>query len=244
MTVTLGGETRTYAAAELLDRKDAATVTIPNDPSYRRPMQYRAVPLAALLSGLPYRRFDVLQIAAHDGFVAEIPISLLTREDGATPWLAIEDPRQPWPNLPGKSVSGGPIYLVWQHPERSGIMSEQWVTEVGTVTGAPSAVARWPQLDAGANASPSVRRGMNAYITQCLPCHRLDGAGASTVGPDLGRPMNATLYLTDRGLRALTRDPKSVRTWPRQTMPGFSAKLLPDADLDAVILYLRSRTKG
>jgi hypothetical protein len=36
-------------------------------------------------------------------------------------------------------------------------------------------------------------------------------------------PMNATEYLTDQGPRALVRDPKSVRTWPLQQMPGFRA---------------------
>jgi hypothetical protein len=59
------------------------------------------------------------------------------------------------------------------------------------------------------------------------------------MGPDLGRPMNATAYLTDQGLRALVRDPKSVRTWPLQQMPGFGADTLPEADLDALVAYLR-----
>ena len=59
------------------------------------------------------------------------------------------------------------------------------------------------------------------------------------VGPDLGQPMNAVDYMTPQGLRALVRDPKSVRTWPQQRMPGFSAEELPDAELDAVVAYLQ-----
>jgi cytochrome c1 len=62
---------------------------------------------------------------------------------------------------------------------------------------------------------------------------------AGDMGPDLGRPMNATDYLTDQGLHALVRDPKSVRTWPLQQMPGFGTDILPEADLDAVVAYLR-----
>jgi cytochrome c1 len=58
------------------------------------------------------------------------------------------------------------------------------------------------------------------------------------MGPDLGRPMNAVNYLTDQGVRALVRDPKSVRTWPMQQMPGFSVEAIPDADLDALVAYL------
>jgi mono/diheme cytochrome c family protein len=77
------------------------------------------------------------------------------------------------------------------------------------------------------------------FATNCLPCHRLNGGGAGEMGPDLGWPMNATEYLTDQGLRALVRDPKSVRAWPLQQMPGFGADTLPEADLDALIAYLR-----
>ena len=50
--------------------------------------------------------------------------------------------------------------------------------------------------------------------------------------------MNPTLYLTPEGLRALIRNPKAVRTWPQQQMPGFSEEALSNADLDAVIAYL------
>jgi len=74
---------------------------------------------------------------------------------------------------------------------------------------------------------------------QCLPCHRLTGGGASDIGPDLGQPMAATDYLTEPGIRALVRDPKSVRTWPQQQMPAFPLIVLADTDLDALIAYLR-----
>jgi len=51
--------------------------------------------------------------------------------------------------------------------------------------------------------------------------------------------MNVTEYLTDKGLRAIVREPGAVRTWRLQQMPGFSQEALSDADLDAVIAYLR-----
>jgi mono/diheme cytochrome c family protein len=66
----------------------------------------------------------------------------------------------------------------------------------------------------------------------------LDGAGSSDVGPDLNRPMNPTAYMTRQGLHALIRDPKSVRIWPTQIMPGFAADQMSDRDIDAVISYL------
>ncbi|HET6275703.1 MAG TPA: cytochrome c [Candidatus Cybelea sp.] len=238
LVLRFGNQTGTFSAAELLQRPDLSTLTIPFDVSYGRAMQYRAVPLRALLSALPYRRFAVVQVAANDGFVAEIPTQLLS-EGGAIPWIAVENPRAPWPKFPKKAYGAGPFYLLWEHPQRSAIMSEQWVSNIGTLTGMESPLRRWPQLDAGAAASAEVRRGMDAFVTQCLPCHRFDGAGSSTVGPDLGRPMNATRYLTDDGFRALVRDPTSVRSWPAMRMPGFSSSILPNETLDAILLYLK-----
>lgn len=75
----------------------------------------------------------------------------------------------------------------------------------------------------------------------CLACHRLDGGGAATMGPDLGHPMRPTQYFTGPGLRALIRDPKSVRTWPEQRMPSFDVETLSDADLEAVVAFLTAK---
>ena len=65
-----------------------------------------------------------------------------------------------------------------------------------------------------------------------------NGAGASAVGPDLNQPMNPTEYMTPDGLRALIRDPKSVRSWPGQQMPGFAADRMTDREIEMVIGYL------
>ncbi len=238
-----GGVQHSFTASELLARPDVADVDIPNDHDYQRSTRYRAVPLLALLTDLPQEPFDTLEARASDGFVAQIPLSLVRKgaEDGATAWIAVEPPGQPWPNLPGKTVGAGPFYLVWQHPERSGVMPEQWPYQLANLTAVESPAHRWPQLAVDPSIPPEApaRRGQQVFATQCLPCHRLNGGGAGEMGPDLGRPMNATHYLTDQGLRALVRDPKSVRTWPQQKMPGFSTGTLPEADLDALLTYLR-----
>jgi cytochrome c2 len=81
--------------------------------------------------------------------------------------------------------------------------------------------------------------GESIFAVQCLPCHRINGGGVSDIGPDLGQPMAATDYMTEQGLRALLRDPKSVRTWPQQQMPAFSPTVLPETDLNALIAYLK-----
>ena len=49
--------------------------------------------------------------------------------------------------------------------------------------------------------------------------------------------MGATDYMTEAGIRALVRDPKSVRTRPQQQMPAFAPTVLPDTDLNVLIAY-------
>jgi mono/diheme cytochrome c family protein len=238
----LGGVTHRFTVSGLLARPDATEVNIPDDQDYRRASHYRVVPLLPLLVGLPSDHFDTLEARATDGFVAQIPLSLVRKgaEGGATAWIAVEPPDQPWPNLPGKNTGAGPFYLVWEHPERSGVTREQWPYQLASLTAVESPAHRWPQLAADPSVPPEApaRRGQQVFATDCLPCHRLNGGGAGEMGPDLGWPMNATEYLTDQGLRALVRDPKSVRTWPLQQMPGFGADALPETDLDALIAYL------
>ena len=157
----------------------------------------------------------------------------------------MEDPARPWPALPDKSTSAGPFYIVWDHPERSGIGSEQWPYALMSLTLVESPVHRWPQLALPADvpANAMARRGQQVFLVQCFPCHRLYGAGQGDMGPDLGRPMSATAYLSDAGLRAIIRDPRAVRTWPQQMMRGFDKASLSDADLDAVIAFLRAKAE-
>jgi hypothetical protein len=121
LTLSIGPEARRFTAAQLLDRADSTELTVPADVSYGRPMKYRAVPLLPLLSGVG-AAFDTIEARAADGFVSQIPLALVKKgaTGGARAWIAIEKPVAPWPALPGKTVSAGPFYLVWENPERSG----------------------------------------------------------------------------------------------------------------------------
>ena len=240
LTLSIGPEARSFTAAQLLGRPDAAELTIPADVSYGRPMKYRAVPLLPLVSVAP--AFDTIEARAADGFVSQIPLALVEKgaTGGATAWIAIEDPASPWPHLPGKTASAGPFYLVWENPKRSAIGSEQWPYQLASLTAVESPAHRWPQMvvDSSMPGDAPARRGQAVFTTQCLPCHRMKGAGAADVGPDLGQPMNPIQYLTPKGLRSLIRDPKSVRTWPQLQMPAFDETMIREADLDALIAYL------
>ena len=239
LRLTAGGTTRSFSAADLLARPDAASITLPRDASYGRPMTYRAVPLRALLAGLAPGDADTVEARATDGFVSQLPLALV--EGPAEAWIAVEDPAHPWPKLPGKPVSAGPFYLVWRAPARGPVAAEQWPYALAELTAVDSPAHRWPAIAVAASLAPDdpARRGQALFATNCLPCHRLAGAGEGTVGPDLLRPMPATAYFTEAGLRALLRLPASVRTWPAQQMPRFDRAALSDQDIGAVIAYLR-----
>jgi mono/diheme cytochrome c family protein len=233
---------RQFTAAELLARPDSADLSV-NGDIYHHTVTYRVVPLLSLLGSSSSERLDTVEARASDGFVSEIPWELIARgaNHGAVAWLAIEEPGHPWPSLPHQTESAGPFYLVWERPERSGVTREQWPYKLISLSFVESPVHRWPQLALPASTSDdsSAWRGQGVFVIQCLPCHRLNGGGASDTGPDLGRPMNPTQYLTEVGLRALIRNPRTVRTWPGQRMIGFDKTVLPDTDLDAVVAYLR-----
>jgi mono/diheme cytochrome c family protein len=242
LTLSFGDDSRRFTAAELLARPDAATLTIPYDVSYKRAMTYRAVPMRAVIGEAALQDADTIEARASDGFVSQIPSALVRKaaEGGSVPWIAVEDPDAPWPNLDGQQTSGGPFYLVWEHPERSGIGSEQWPFALAALTAVEHPLHRWPQLavDEALPETAPERRGRASFITNCMPCHRMKGAGEGEIGPDLGQPMNVTDYVTAAGIRAIVRDPKAVRTWPKQQMVGFTAEQIPDAELDALIAFL------
>ncbi|MFL6603859.1 MAG: c-type cytochrome [Steroidobacteraceae bacterium] len=243
LIITGGGRSREFTTAALLGRSDTVSLVVEQDVSYKHSMTYRAVPLLALLGQVRDDRADTVEARAQDGFVAQIPLKLIldAARGGAVAWLAVEDPAKPWPPLPRRKVSAGPFYLVWDQPQRSSVSSEQWPYALASFTLVESPVHRWPQLELPADhsADAAARAGQKVFFSLCLPCHRLNGGGGGEMGPDLGRPMNATQYLTEAGLRAIIRNPRAVRTWPGEQMTGFDAQTLPDAGLRELLIYLR-----
>ncbi len=242
LTIAIAGVERRIDRDALLARPDAVTVDIANDVAYGRAMRYRAVPLASLIAADSVPKDTTLEGIASDGFAALLPpeLCLRTGDSGAVAFLAVEPADQPWPPLPGKTVSAGPFYLVWVRPDASGVRSEQWPYQLARIASTDNPLKRWPQLavDAALAVDSPIRAGQAVFVTQCMACHTLNGAGSANVGPDLNRPMNPTEYLTPTGLTKLIRDPRAVRSWPNQQMPGFDATMLSDADLDRLVAYL------
>jgi len=243
LTITVGNDMRSFTRRELLLRPDATTIEVARDISYRVPMTYRAVPVASLLAGITLPDDSVIEAVALNGFVAQIPPGLLlnTDESKAVAWLAIEPQDRPWPPLPHKDENAGPFYIVWTGAEVGSIRSEQWPYQLAKLKSQPSPAARWPALAVDPALPPTdpVRAGQTLFFVQCLTCHKLNGAGAANVGPDLNAPRNPTEYFTPQGLHDLIRDPRAVRIWPAQAMPGFPPDYLSDHEIDLVIAYLK-----
>jgi len=239
LTLEFGGASRVVDAESLLARPQVREVVIPGDVAYGREMRYRALPLRDLLVGVTPG--DHLQFQALDGFSAEIPAAVLLEARGSTPWLAIEEPARPWPRLKGKQASAGPFYLVWSDPAAAGIGPEQWPFQIAAIRLLAPVAERFPALlpDAALDENAPERRGFAVFQSTCLACHTLNGAGDARMGPDLNMPYSPTEYMDAAFLRRYIRDPQSLRNWPGARMPGFAPSVLADADLDAVLAYLR-----
>ena len=238
LRIALGHGTKTWTTAQLLARADATTVTTSPDVAFQRRMTYRAVPLLALLPGL--RPDQHLQFVATDGFTAEIPAALILNHRGAQAWLAVEDPAHPWPPSADNGKPAGPFYLVWTHPQAAQVTTEEWPYQLAAIRALAGVDARFPTIVPAAQADAQVQRGFAVFKRTCFACHTMNGAGDARVGPDLNLPYNPTEYLRADLLRAFVRNPQSLHRWPQAKMQGFpSAKEMSDADLDAVLAYLR-----
>ena len=227
---------KTFTAAQLLADKAARDIEIA-DPVYKRTMTYRVIPMADLLRDLKAGSDDYVQARAGDDFSVAIPASRL-KEDA---FVAIETAAAPWPKLPGGGTkSAGLFYIVWQSRSDAGISSEYWVYHLASLTITDSPAKRWPGLavDADVSAADPVRRGLDRFVAVCMACHRFDGAGEGTQGPDLARPMNPVEYFQPAALRKFLRDPRSVRAWAEQKMPAFSEESLPNSDIDGIVAWL------
>jgi mono/diheme cytochrome c family protein len=243
LNITMGKAKQSVTASALLANPQAQDIEVEKDSAYGKPMHYRAIPLAALLSDAKLAKGEVIEAVATDGFVAMLPLDavLQAKKDSAEAYLAIEPPDAPWPLLPAKKVSAGPFYIVWLHPEASGIRSEQWPYMVAEIRSAESPATRWKELAVDPNLATDdpVRAGQALFATQCMSCHKLNGAGNSDLGPDLNRPANPTEYFKPDALKKYIRDPASLRHWPAMQMKAFDKDALSDHEIDFIIAYLK-----
>lgn len=241
LSITTDAGTRKYTTEALLAHPGVTTISIAQDVSYKRPMTYRAIPIALLLSGVSPD--DTLRFVANDGFVATMPAAplLASSDSSARAYLAIEPPGALWPALKaGSKATAGPFYLVWLRPELSRIVPEQWPYQIADIQEVAPLTTRFPALLPAASvpAGDPVRRGLKVFTTNCMVCHTLNLAGDAKVGPDLNVPFSPTEYMREEFMRRQIRNPASLRYWPEQKMPAFDSTVLSERDLDDLVAYL------
>jgi hypothetical protein len=106
---------KTYSVTDLLKRPDIEDITVNSDPAYKgQEMHYKAIKAATLFQGTNIGEDEVIQVRCLDGFAAPISKDRImgTGPRQSTAYIAIEDPKSKWPDLPSKEHSGtaGPFY--------------------------------------------------------------------------------------------------------------------------------------
>ena len=246
LTVQAEGESREFSRDELLSHPQAVDLTLTDSAAHTgETITFRAVPMPAIFAGLDFPRGATLEFDSLDGFSASLDPSQVMNTDPkkATAYLAIEDPAKPWPKLKDGVSTAGPLYLVWKNPEASGIGQEQWPFQLRSFSIKESLESRFPGLspDSKVAQNDPVYRGYQSFLKNCFSCHTLNGEGTSRMGPDLNEPHSPTEYLKEEYLRKLVRDPQSLRTWKASRMSSFTLEMLPEAELNDLIAYLRHK---
>jgi mono/diheme cytochrome c family protein len=238
LEIDIGGTQQLLTRTDLLAKPEAHAIDVSNDVAYHRNMHYQALPMSVLLHDMPANAN--VQFTATDGFVANIPAKLLL--GAGQPWLAIETDGQAWPPLKAEGPTAGPFYLVWLTPEKGHVSQEQWPYQIGKISLVLPLESRYPQIQPESK-SANVLRGLHVYTANCSSCHPINGGGDAAIGPDLALPHGPTEYFRRAYLRALVRDPASVRNWSQRVMPGFSTDVLSDSQLDDLLAYLKQMSK-
>ena len=190
----------------------------------------------------------VIQFRSLDGYAA--PISkerLLSKSTKAsTAYIAIEDPKEKWPELKPGKPSAGPFYLIWKNPELSKIGPAEWPYMLTAFESKGTLLQLYPKIFPSSKISKNdpINLGMRVFTKSCFACHTLNQSGASKVGPDLNIPMNPTEYFQIAALKKLIRSPGSVRFWQHSGMPGFPVEVISDKELADLIAYLSYMSKN
>lgn len=239
-----------YKRSELLARKDATTLTLEDDPTFPgRKMTYRAVPLYKLFEGIKIPKEAVMDFECLDGFSAGIETERLLNSSpsGSIAYLAIEQPKEKWPEVSyghdGRTPA--PYYLVWVNPKLSNIGPEEWPYQLSGFSIKEPITARFPNIapDQSISKDDPIRRGFKLFTKHCFACHTMNKQGLAQMGPDLNVPENPTEYLTENGFETLVRNPQNLRYWPQAKMSPFSTKDLPPNEFSDLVAYLKHMAK-
>ncbi len=241
---TLKVGARSYTTSDLLKRPELERVTVDHDPAYGgRSMRYQAIRAARLFEESNLHEDEVMQFRCLDGFVATISKERIMRKTPgqSVAYIAIENPKSKWPDLPIKSAAGsaGPFYLVWLNPELSDILSEEWPYQIAAFEVKGSLQRLYPLIFPKRNENAQVIRGLKLFQQTCFACHTMNHEGPAQVGPDLNLPLNPTEYFKEEILPLYIRNPQSIRAWEGSKMPGFGLEIFSHEDVTDLLIYLK-----
>ncbi|MGO4304461.1 c-type cytochrome [Cupriavidus sp. RAF12] len=244
VTLVISADTqqRSWTVDVLLKDRRLTNVTV-EDENLKRRLTFRAIPVAALLRGMPVAADATATTAASDGYVSHLPMRLLLADSADAPraWLAVENPARPWPRLKGQSI--GPFRLIWTLPSghAASVVNESlWTYNIVRINITASPAERFAAIRPAADqpADGPVMRGFATFQRVCFSCHSMNKVGDAHLGPDLNVPYSPVEYLGDDKLVKLIRDPQSLRWWPDARMSAIDEKTLSEADLKDLLLYL------
>lgn len=238
-------ERRLFRRSDLLRHPHLEEVQVDHDPAYGgQPRTYLALALWSLFKNASIEASSTVLFTCEDGFSAPIGASRLLNQNSkqAVAYLAIENPKNPWPILKANSFkTAGPFYIIWKNPQRSGIKPEEWPFQVTQLILKPPIKEQYPNLFPAPSVAKtsSVQKGFGLFLQNCFSCHRLNGEGTSELGPDLNIPFNPTEYMTTQSLVTLIRNPQELRRWPQSKMSVFPKSVLSDQEIENILSYLR-----
>jgi hypothetical protein len=119
LNLELGANSRTWQTEELLKHPQIQTITIPNDVSYKKDMSYRAVPLAALLTGI--NPDDHLQAVALDGLPPNWRLRRCSIPRAPAPGWRLKTRQSPGRH--SQKASTAPDRFIWSGPIRGRAIS-------------------------------------------------------------------------------------------------------------------------
>jgi len=228
-----GKVVKTMTRAELVAAVAPETVE-GFDPYYAKNKRFRALRLQRVLEkGFGNENFggDEFVLRARDGYAVPMRGALVT-EDGA--FVAIEDLDVPgWEPIGPQHANPAPFYLVWSKAEQTNLDSHPRPWQLEKIE-----IARfdaiYPHTSPNAPAGSPAARGYDLFRDRCIKCHAINREGGR-VGPDLNVPKNVTEYRPEDQIRAYIKDPTTFRYGNMPAHPDLS-----DADLDALVAYLRA----
>jgi mono/diheme cytochrome c family protein len=246
LILKVDNKTIRYSRNQLLQRKDITTLRIDYDPTYPgKKMVYKAIPVASLLDPATVPADATLQFLCLDGFSASMDVGRVMNKnkDQAVAYLAIEEKKKKWPPIksPVDQHSAGPFYLVWVNPKASNIGQEEWPFQLVGFEVRPPLRATNPAIFPAEGIGPdhAISRGFGVFKKNCFTCHTMNLQGEAKLGPDLNVPMSPIEYFKEDALKALIRNPQSVRAWPLSKMSAFPKDVISDQEMDDLMDYLK-----